>query len=133
MTRPRCGHALIIDDDANARYLLKRRLRALGLRIDEAVNGEQGIARAVADPPSVIFLDVRMPGMDGFEVIRYLKTHPRTKGIPVAIHTSMHLADEQRASLMEDVAAIINKSHIGYDFGALVAQLGDAARVPIHG
>jgi signal transduction histidine kinase/CheY-like chemotaxis protein len=133
VARPRTGHVLIIDDDANARYFLKRRLRASGLRIDEAVNGEEGIARAVADPPSIIFLDVRMPGMDGLEVVRRLKTHTRTKDIPVTIHTSMQLADEERATLMEDVAAIISKSDIGFDFGALVAQLGGAARVLTHG
>jgi signal transduction histidine kinase/CheY-like chemotaxis protein len=119
---------LIIDDDPQARYLLKRRLRDSGLEVDEAPNGPEGIAKAIETLPRLIFLDLVMPGMDGFEVLKELKAHPRTKSLAVAIHTSLNLREEDRRRLLDDAAAIIHKEHLGQDFNALLSELGDAAR-----
>ncbi len=83
---------LIIDDDEKDRYVLRHRLRAAPFEIVEAANGPDGIAKALTDQPSLIFLDLSMPGMTGDEVLSALKSDPRTKGIAVVIHTSKRLA-----------------------------------------
>lgn len=103
---------LIIDDDEKDRYVLRHRLREAPFEIVEAANGPDGIAKAVTDQPSLIFLDLSMPGMTGNEVLRALKSDPRTKGIAVVIHTSKRLEDEERLRLGEEAAAIVPKDEL---------------------
>jgi signal transduction histidine kinase/CheY-like chemotaxis protein len=74
---------LVIDDDPNARDLLLRGLLKEGFRVHLAPNGEEGVKMARSFLPDVITLDVLMPGMDGWAVIRALKAEPRTAEIPV--------------------------------------------------
>src|SRR5262249_27548432 len=109
------SQVLIIDDDEKDRYLLKHKLRGTGLRIVEATNGVDGIAKAVAHTPTLIFLDLTMPGMDGFEVLHALKDDPRTQSIAVVIHTSVKLSDDRREQLLRDAAAIVSKEELGQD------------------
>ena len=74
---------LIIDDEEADRYVLKGLLTAQGrFAIVEAANGEEGLRRAREERPDVIFLDLIMPDMTGFEVLERLKSDDATKGIP---------------------------------------------------
>jgi CheY-like chemotaxis protein len=79
------GHAevLVIDDEAASRELLERALGKEGYRVLTASSGPEGIALARSARPSVITLDVMMPGMDGWAVLTSLKADPVTAGIPV--------------------------------------------------
>jgi CheY-like chemotaxis protein len=61
-----------------------------------AVSGENGLSAAAAHPPDAIVLDVRLPGMDGWDVIRRLKADDRLAGIPVFVAS---ILDERRAAL----------------------------------
>lgn len=65
---------LVIDDDRDLRYSLKRVLAVNGYRIVEAESGEQGLETAKAEKPAVILLDNRMGGMSGVETLRRLRT-----------------------------------------------------------
>jgi signal transduction histidine kinase/DNA-binding response OmpR family regulator len=74
---------LVIDDDLDARDLLVRGLAKDGFEVHVASTGEEGIRMAMEMKPDVISLDVLMPGMDGWTVLRALKSTPETANIPV--------------------------------------------------
>ncbi len=76
---------LIIDDCAEVHRLLKVRLQSEGLEFISAVDGEEGFALALARQPAIIILDLNMPGISGLDVLRRLKSEPRTQHIPVIV------------------------------------------------
>jgi adenylate cyclase len=74
---------LVIDDDPNSRDLLQRMLESEGYAVATASSGEEGLQLARTLGPSLITLDVLMPGMDGWAVLRELKADPGLQQIPV--------------------------------------------------
>lgn len=91
--RPRT--LLIIDDTINNLRVAVDLLHAYGFRILTASDGESGIERAHLAQPDLILLDVRMPGLDGFECCRRLKAHPATAHIPVVFMTALTDTDNK--------------------------------------
>jgi signal transduction histidine kinase/CheY-like chemotaxis protein len=87
---------LLIEDDAQAAELLQTQLTGAGYRVDVATSGETGLTSAAAHPPDAIVLDVTLPGIDGWEVIRRLKAEERLADIPVFF---VSIVDEPRAGL----------------------------------
>ena len=83
------GTVLLIDDHKLNRTILRGPLLADGYSILEADNGEEGLRLSSECSPDVIILDILMPGMDGFEVCRRLKSQPATRDIPVLIVTAL--------------------------------------------
>lgn len=79
---------LIVGDDPSNLGALAKTLEAHNCRELFAQNGAIGIERAENDQPDLIFLDVRMPGFDGFETCRRLKENAKTRGIPVILMTA---------------------------------------------
>ena len=75
---------LVVDDEAAMRLICGTNLRASGMRVLEAAEGEEALAIARREQPDLILLDVMMPGLDGFEVVRRLAADERTAAIPVA-------------------------------------------------
>ena len=74
---------LVADDDDGLRQLLRLILAREGYEVFEAANGEQALALAATVDPAVILLDVMMPGLDGYDVCRRLKSDQRTGDVPV--------------------------------------------------
>jgi len=87
---------LLIEDDPQSAELLRTQMTAAGYRVDVAPSGEAGLSYAGSHPPDAIVLDVALPGIDGFEVIRQLKSDGRLTGIPVFFVT---IIDERQAGL----------------------------------
>jgi diguanylate cyclase (GGDEF)-like protein/PAS domain S-box-containing protein len=79
--------ALIVDDDAMMRLLMRESLEQAGFMVVEAEDGPAGLWHAANARPEVIFLDVDMPGLDGFEVCRRLRDDPSTVSIPIVMVT----------------------------------------------
>ncbi len=100
---------LIIDDDPAARYLLKVYLSDMTVMIIEAENGQEGLRLVREGKPQVVFLDLKMPEMDGFAVLKNLKANPETRGIPVIVMTAKDLNEEEHRELTVDVLAIFKK------------------------
>jgi signal transduction histidine kinase/DNA-binding response OmpR family regulator len=90
------ARVLVIEDDPQAAELLRTQLDSAGYTVDMAVSGESGLSAAAARPPDAIVLDVRLPGMDGWDVIRRLKADERLAGIPVFVAS---ILDERQAAL----------------------------------
>jgi DNA-binding response OmpR family regulator len=74
---------LVADDDDGLRQLMRMILRREGFDVIEAMNGLEALARARDCDPTVILLDVMMPGMDGLDVCRNLKSDQRFDDVPV--------------------------------------------------
>jgi signal transduction histidine kinase/CheY-like chemotaxis protein len=105
--------ALVGDDEQAARYVLRRGLTAAGCRVIEASGGEEGLTRAAAERPDVIFLDLMMPDMLGTETLARLKRNPATARIPVIIATSQVIDDVERERLSVHAVAVLGKARIG--------------------
>ena len=89
---------LIIEDDLNFARILQGMVKERGFSALVAADGESGIAMAERCRPSAIILDVMLPHIDGWGVMRSLKDHPRTRHIPVHFITCME--DRQKAMAM---------------------------------
>jgi two-component system, NtrC family, sensor kinase len=80
---------LVIDDTPTNLEVLYGALSSAGYEMLVEMDGESGIAQAQSNPPDLILLDVMMPGIDGFETCRRLKSHPVTHEIPVIFMTAL--------------------------------------------
>jgi two-component system response regulator MprA len=78
---------LVVDDDVKITQLLKRALSLEGYAVRTASSGEDGLAEAQAQDPDLVILDVLMPGMDGFEVCRRLRSSPAAD-VPILLLTA---------------------------------------------
>ena len=79
---------LVIDDEAPIRLLCRVNLEAEGMSVLEAGDGPSGLAKASAEQPDVILLDVMMPGLDGWGVAEALLENEQTVGIPIIFLTA---------------------------------------------
>ncbi|MCI0370639.1 MAG: response regulator [candidate division NC10 bacterium] len=78
---------LLVDDEPVILAMMEDFLTVNGLGVLVAHDGSEALRLAQERKPDVIVLDVMMPGMDGYEVCQKLKEDPRTRGIPVILHT----------------------------------------------
>ena len=74
---------LVVDDYADARAMYAAWLQLSGFRVAEAATAAQALALAFAEPPAAVLMDLSLPGLDGLEATRRLKTDPRTAHVPV--------------------------------------------------
>lgn len=79
---------LVVDDDELVRELVVRKLSADGHEVDSATDGEEGLAKALADPPDLVVLDSMMPKLAGPDVCRRLREEPSTRGTKVVMLTA---------------------------------------------
>ncbi len=79
---------LIVDDDKNFSEILAVKLGAAGFRAEQAESGEEGVQKAQGMHPDLILLDMKMPGMNGADVIAKLRAEERTKDLNVVFLSS---------------------------------------------
>ena len=89
------GEVLIVEDTPASLKLLSDLLTEAGYYVRQAPNGELALWTAQSRPPELILLDVRMPGMDGFEVCRRLKALPELEQVPVIFLSAQHDTDDK--------------------------------------
>jgi len=118
-------HVLIVDDDEVSRYVIKSILANQQFRFIEATDGKQGLQKANDGRPDAIILDLRMPDLSGFEVLDQLKMNPDTASIPVIVHTSKVLDDNEKRAL-ENAVSILSKDTTSRE--SALAKFADAFR-----
>jgi CheY-like chemotaxis protein len=89
-------HILIIEDNADARGMLSLLLQMLGHRTAMAATGPEGVERALADRPQVALIDLGLPGLDGFQVARQLRTALGDSILLIALSGYAQEEDRQR-------------------------------------
>ncbi len=99
------------DDEAN-RYMVVKLLADTHYEVIEATNGTDGVRLARERQPQVVFLDFVLPGMTAFDVLDELKLDASTRNIPVIIHTSRNLAEDERRRLSAEAADILPKQNL---------------------
>ncbi|GAA3454284.1 ATP-binding response regulator [Dactylosporangium matsuzakiense] len=108
---PQVERALVVDDDPAARHLLRQLLAGIAGQVSEAADVRSGLAIAVREHPSVIFLDLRMPGGDGTELLADLAGLDDVAGIPVFVVTAADLSDF-RADELAHARSVLVKEHL---------------------
>jgi CheY-like chemotaxis protein len=101
------GEVLVVDDDASTRELVSRSLRRAGFSTSEAHSGEDALLKARVSPPVLVVLDLMMPNLDGFEVLRRLRSEKLT--MPVVVLTGKTLTAEEQATLRDGFIAFVRK------------------------
>jgi two-component system cell cycle response regulator DivK len=112
---------LVVEDFADNRDLLTEYLTFRGFAVTAAADGATAIAMARRDLPDVILMDLRMPGLDGWEATRQLKADPETANVPVVAVTAHALRPEFESARDAGCDAVVAKP---FDIAALADALG---------
>jgi len=122
--------ALIIDDSATVVAALRRILRSAGYATREAMDAEQGLAMIQQEQPDLVFLDIILPGMNGFGALRVIRKDPVTQHIPVIMISGNEHATEQFYANRIGADDFMKKPFSRYEVFARIESLLDANRVP---
>jgi signal transduction histidine kinase/CheY-like chemotaxis protein len=118
---------LIVDDDPDARSVLQHLLEKQGLVVRQAQNGCEAMAQLHDRRPSLVLLDLMMPGMDGFEVIRQMQAAPSLADVPVVVISAKDLTVAEEQWLDERTRSCLAKPLAAADFLHLVRQVVQGA------
>lgn len=102
-------HALVVDDSKSARFSLKKLLQQQGIKTDFAESAGDALNYLSSNNPDIIFMDHLMPGMDGFEATKAIKSNPDTRNIPIIMCTSKEGTDYGEQALALGAYAILPK------------------------
>ena len=103
------GRVLVIDDEDDIRELCRVNLEFEGFQVLDASDGPAGLAAAARHHPDVIFLDLMMPEMDGWDVLRHLKEDDATAQIPVVMLTARTGEEDQMRGWQEGILEYVSK------------------------
>ena len=103
------GRVLVIDDEDDIRELCRVNLEFEGFEVVDAADGPKGLREAGRRKPDVIFLDLMMPEMDGWEVLRHLKEDDALAQIPVIMLTARTGEDDQMRGWQEGILEYVSK------------------------
>ncbi len=101
------GKVLVVDDDPFIRSLLAAWLQEAGYGVVMAADGQQALERVREDRPDIILLDLTMPRLDGYAVVRWLRQRPETRGLPILVFSADVRAHQKLAGLR--VEGILSK------------------------
>jgi PAS domain S-box-containing protein len=121
-------NVLVVDDDPQAVQLMAVRLLGLAGTVRRAYCGRDAIDAAREELPDLIVLDLMMPEMDGFDVVKALQEHPDTARIPVLVVTAKQITAEDRAVLNGYVTTILEKGEFDRERFAAEVRLAMSGR-----
>jgi CheY-like chemotaxis protein len=104
------GRVLVVDDEDDIRELCRVNLEFEGFQVFDAPNGPAGLEVAARERPDVIFLDLMMPEMDGFQFLDEIRRHEEWRNIPVIVITARDVSTEERARLNGRVESVVQKA-----------------------
>ena len=119
---------LCIEDDADHRLMVHTILTAMGFATAQARNGDDGVTMAKGIKPDLILLDLYMPKMDGFSVMKSLKEDPRTRSIPIIVVSAWLSGDHRQRAMEAGAVGIVGKP---YDPEALADLIQRSLGVPL--
>ena len=124
---------LVIDDSPTIVALLKRMLQQNQYEVLEAFDAESGIEIARREVPDLIFLDIVLPGMDGFNALRALRRDPVTKDVPIIMISGNAQATEQFYVQRIGADDFMKKPFSRAEVFMRIEALLDAENIPRHG
>ena len=102
-------YVLVVDDDQDARTLLSVVMESLGVEVVQAEDGAQALTIINQRKPTVVFLDLMMPVMNGFEVLFRLRSTPDTRSIPVIVVSAV---SQNEMLSLPGVSKVIHKTQM---------------------
>lgn len=102
---------LIIEDDKFLRELIAQKLMREDFEVSEAIDGEDGIKKITEEKPSLILLDLILPGIDGFEVLSRMKEDSALSAIPVIILSNLGQKEDVERGLKLGAVDYLIKAH----------------------
>lgn len=111
VTEPR-HRILLVEDDRFLRKAAEATLRQRGYAVVTAADGEEALQRAAAEAPDLVLLDLIMPKLQGFEVLRRLKGDPGTAGIPVIVLSNLGQERDVQQAMEGGAVAYFIKSNL---------------------
>lgn len=112
---------LIVEDDKFLRELITQKILKEGYQTAEAINGEEGVAKAKEEKPDLILLDLILPGIDGFEALRQVKEDPDIAHIPVIVLSNLGQKDDVERGMKLGAADYMIKAH--FTPGEILAKI----------
>lgn len=119
MTR---GHVLVVDDSPTGRQAASNLLQRSGYQVSTAVDGEEALEKIAAAHPPVVVLDIVLPKMNGYQVLRQLKSSDRTRGIKVILVSSKSQQSDRFWGLKQGADDYIAKPYLDDALLAAVAR-----------
>jgi DNA-binding response OmpR family regulator len=103
------GRVLVIDDEPDVLLLCRVNLEHAGHQVLEALDGEHGLADAIAERPDAVVLDLMLPTVDGYDVLQSLRRDERTNDVPVVVLTARAQIEDKRRCLMLGADEFVTK------------------------
>ncbi len=117
---------LLVDDDPRTLELLEETLRSAGYETQSVRSGARALEVLSSKLVSAVLLDLLMPGMDGFQVIRHVRQEPTLKDLPILVMTAKSLSSDELALLSRDTQALLQKN--GSWQQQLIVEVGKVVR-----
>lgn len=108
---PKLFSILLVEDDNFLRDLVSQKLRKEGFNVIEAIDGEDGVKKTSESKPHLILLDLILPGMDGFEVLRNIQTNNNFKNVPVIVLSNLGQKDDIKKGMELGATDYLVKAH----------------------
>jgi DNA-binding response OmpR family regulator len=116
---------LVIDDDPDIVQFVRVNLELEGYQVDTAIGGEEGIQKALSNPPDLVLLDIMMPEVDGMEVMERLQLSPATANTGIVLLTALTVTEDRVKGLMAGADDYVTKP---FAIEELVARIGAVLR-----
>jgi CheY-like chemotaxis protein len=128
MTDENAPLILVVDDYQDAREMYAEYLQFSGFRVAEAKNGNEALEKAFELCPDLILMDLSLPGMDGWEATRLLKSDERTRHIPVVALTGHALAGASEGAKKAGCDSFVTKPCLPDDLVVEVRRMLNAVQ-----
>ena len=95
----RMKKVLLVENNLDLQILLTRQIESMGFSVILATDGRQSVEKAITEKPHLILMDIMMPGMDGREATRMIRSNPETQDIPILAATVLHKHSDRKSCL----------------------------------
>jgi DNA-binding response OmpR family regulator len=114
------GRILVVDDDPRLLHIVEMYLSIEGYDVVTAENGEDGLKEVEAARPDLVILDIMMPGMDGIEACRRIRTNAETQSVPVVMFSALSSDDDVERARLAGANHLITKPFNLVGLGSVV-------------
>lgn len=114
---------LLAEDEPNIVESLTFLLERAGFKVEVQSDGRQVVSAAKADTPDVLILDVMLPGLDGYEILRQLRADQRSEGLPVLMLTAKGQREDRETALEHGADLFMTKPFANSEIVAAVKEL----------
>ena len=118
---------LYVEDNEFNRKIVRQLLAKTSYRLVEAMDGEAGVAAALAAPPDLILMDIQLPKMSGLEATRQLRGDARTAAVPIIVVTSFALSGDDQKAKAAGATAYLAKPYSPRELLQTIRQLAPEA------